>query len=193
MILFYRFPPITKVLKFSLLIADKFFLSNIEVPLASNLFSVGVHFKFWSLIGCSPQIYSLQSVKKEQNRKHQRAEILSNIPVKKAKCFDKEESRTRKLCETAQASKSACVNFFLPKGHRMFPRRRIFYQVTIHAVNYSKTECSVPTVRCGITFRIVANHEFSKHQIQNSAPTVNFFLCCILKNSIPQNFIFFTS
>jgi len=198
-ILFHRFPPITKILKFSLLIADEFFLASIVVPLANNFLTVWVHFKFWSLVGYVPQIYIQQSVKKKQNRKHQRAEILSNIPVKKkqAKYFDNEENRTRKLCETTQASKSACVNFFLPKSHRMFPRRRIFYQVTIHAVNYSKkTECTVLTVRCGITCRIQANHsrhEFSNHQIQSSAPSVNFFLCCILKHSLPQNFVFITS
>jgi hypothetical protein len=191
MILFYRFPPITNILKLSLLIADKYFLSSIEVPLANNLLTVWVHLKFWSLIGYSPQIYTQESVRK--NRKHQSAETISNIPVKKkAKYFDNEENRTRKLYEAAQASKSACVNFFLPKRHRLFPRRRIFYQVTILAV----TECTVPTVRCGITYRIKANHsrhEFSNHQIQNSAPTVNFFLFCILKHSIPQKFIFITS
>jgi hypothetical protein len=42
-------------------------------------------FQIWSLIGYSPQIHNQQSVKKEQNRKHQRAEILCNIPVKKNK------------------------------------------------------------------------------------------------------------
>jgi hypothetical protein len=198
MILFHRFPPITKILKFSQLIADKFFLSSIEVPVANNLLTIWVRFKFWSLIGYSPQIYTQQSVKKEQNRKHQRVEILSNIPVKKqTKYFGNEENRTRKLCETAQSSKSACVNFFLPKCQRMFPRRPIFYHVTIHAVNYpKKSECNVPIIRCGITCRMQANHsrpEFSNHQIQNSALTVNFLLCCILKHSIPQNFIFITS
>lgn len=139
-----------------------------------------MYFKFWTLIGYSPQIYTQQSVKKEQNRKHQRAEILNNIPVKiiKTKYFDNEENRTRKLCEFAQASKSACMNFFLPERHRLFPRQRIFFQVTIRAVNYSKkTECTVSTVRSGITCHIQANHsrhEFSNHQIRSSAPTVNF-------------------
>jgi hypothetical protein len=199
MILFYRFPPITKILKFSLVIADKFFLLVIEVPLMNNLLTVWVHFKFWTLRGYSPQIYTQQSVKKEQNRKHPRAEILNNIPVKniQTKYFDNEENRARKLWESAQASKSACVNFFLLKRHRVFPRQRIFYQVTIHAVNYSKkTECTVPTVRSGIMCRIQANHsrhEFSSHQIRSSAPTVNFSLYCLLKHSIPQSFIFITS
>lgn len=199
MILFYRLPPITKILKFSLLIADKFFLSVIEVPLANNLLTVWVHFKFWTLIGYSPQIYTQQNVKKEQNRKHQCAEILNNIPVKniQTKYFDNEENRTRKLYESAQASKSACVNFFLPKRHRMFPRQRIFCQVKIRAVNYSKkTECTVLTVRSGVTCRMQANHrrhEFSNHQIRSSASTVNFFLYCLLKYFIPQSFIFITS
>jgi hypothetical protein len=56
-----------------------------------------VDFKFWSAIGYSPQIYTQQSVKIEQNRKYHRAEILNNIPVKntKTKYFDNKENRTR--------------------------------------------------------------------------------------------------
>jgi hypothetical protein len=63
----------------------------------------------------SPQIYTQPSVKKEQNRKHQRAEVINNIPVNniQIKYFDNEETRTRKLCEFAQSSQSAFVNFLL--------------------------------------------------------------------------------
>ena len=195
MILFYRFPPITKILKFSLLIADKFFLSSIQVlwQIICSLYECISNFGHSSV---TVDKYTLNKVFKRTKRK-----ILNNIPVKKnrqTKHFGNEENRTRKLRESAQASKSACVNVFLPKRYCLFPRLRIFfYQVSIHAVNYSKkTKCTVPTFRCGITCRIQVNHrrhEFSHHEIQNSAPTVNFFLCYIFKHSILQNLFFINS
>lgn len=153
-----------------------------------------MHFKFWSLIGYSPQIYTQQSISKRTKRK-----ILNNIPVKirQTEHFCNEDRRTRKLRESTQASKSVCVNFFLPKYYCFFHAYVFFCQVSIHAVNYSKkTKCTVSTFRCGITCRIQANyrrHEFSHHEIQNLAPTVNFILCYIFKHSIPQNLFSITS
>jgi hypothetical protein len=70
-------------------------------------------------------MYTQQSVTREQNREHQSAEIRNKIPVNntQVKYFDTEEG---KKCKAAQNLKIAFVNFFLPKRHRLFPRRRIF-------------------------------------------------------------------